>query len=675
MKFKATNRGFSLIEVMVALLVLALGILGISKLQGTLIRNSSDANQRVVATSIAQEKIDDLRSFANVESGVTWNEAADASNLTANELAYVHIDDDTGGAPVGTRDLLADKTITRGNAQYILSWEAQDYVFNSALSAASLATPTVTGDLKLVNVNVAWNDELGDQQTVSLSTVVEARNPALIALSGATKEGGDPPVAEYTPEEAPDVINVEVDTGGNKFRQTSKPLPEAISQGQNANTVVSFEVVTYSTYNGPIANLDFVADTIEEYVTVDCSCQFSASNSVSRTAAHVRWNPETDTRYDYPGDLVSKQTATPTGNVNAVDELCTTCCRDHHDVNDATKPVFVPGTSGGNHVHYKENGTVASQANGDTYVESCRMKKIDGIYRVFQDWKLYDLTVIERGELADGGALQTPYSGYVEDFVLDFLIDPDTAVKPSARSPVPLTVGAGTQLQSRGVFIDQVYSDTGSVNPSDYTDYVDSAANTDRVDKIPFAEVNLSLLSNWSSNNTSKVTVTNEAVATIPDPDNNYYGAYSRGFIFALSETDPDPIVTSQMRTDNDGLTQVTNRPSPGTVTDSVDIDISPGLGPITISGSYAITYPLGRTGSPSISITGGGSCILTGNPGNTYTCSVTAPWSGSIQIVIDLTSGQKATRCYGESTTYFGSSVSSNTTHNFASFSCDPIS
>lgn len=672
MKFKINNRGFSLIEVMVALLVLALGILGISKLQGTLIRNSSDANQRAVATSIAQEKIDDLRSFANVDSGVAWSEATDASNLSANELAYAHIDDNAGGAPLGTVDLLANQTITRGNAQYTLNWDVEDYVFNSAMTAASLAAPTVTGDMKLVNVNVAWSDELGDPQSVTLSTIIDARNPALIALSGASKEGGDPPVAEYTPEEAPDVINVEVDTGGNKFRQTSKPLPDAISQGQNANTVVTFEVVTYSTYNGPIADLDFVADTIEEYVTVDCKCQFSASNSVSRTAAHVRWNPDTNSRYDYPGDLVSKQTATPTGNVNAVDELCTTCCRDHHDVNDATKPVYVPGTTGGNHLHYQEDGSVASQANGDTYIESCRMKRIDGIYRVFQDWNLYDLTVIERGELADGGALQSPYSNYIEDFVLDFIIDPDTAVKPSARSPVSLTEGAGAQLQSRGVFIDNVYDDTGSVNPTDFTNYVSSAANADRVDKIPFAEVNLTLLSDWSSSDTSKVTVTNEAVATIPDSAVDYYGLYSRGFILALDEADPDPLVTSVMRRDNDGLTQQTNRPSPGVQTDGVDIDISAGAGPITLTFSFdGITYPSAREGTPELNITGGGVC----NPeeaSDAFTCFVTAPWTGTAQITVEVTSGPQAGRCTGQSTVYSASSLSSDTTHNFGIIDCN---
>ena len=60
MKRITKSHGFSLIEVMIALLVLAVGILGISKLQGTLIRNTSDANQRTVAVSVAQQKIDDL---------------------------------------------------------------------------------------------------------------------------------------------------------------------------------------------------------------------------------------------------------------------------------------------------------------------------------------------------------------------------------------------------------------------------------------------------------------------------------------------------------------------------------------------------------------------------------------------------------------------------------------
>lgn len=672
MNTRFNSRGFSLIEVMVALLVLALGILGISKLQSTLIRTSSDANQRAVAVSIAQEKIDDLKSFANVNSGDNWNIAADnqSSDLSVNELAFVHIQDDEGGAPEGTVSLLA-QTITRGNAAYTLSWDVEDYEFvPGAMTAASLASADIY--YKDVTVTVNWLDERNQQQNISLSTIIDARNPGLIALSAAGKEGGPPPVAEYIPEEAPDVINVQVDTGGNKFRQTSKPLPDAISQGQDANTVVSFEVVTYSTYSGPITGLNFVADTIEEFVTVDCKCEFSASNSVSRTAAHVQWNPETDSRFDYPGDLVSKQTATPIDNVNEVNDLCTTCCRDHHDVDDPTKPAYVPGTSGGNHAHFQEDGTVASQADGDTYIESCRMKRIDGIYRVFQDWNLYDLTVIERGQLADGAALQTPYSDYVQDFVLDFLIDPDTAVKPSARSPVTLTEGAGAQLQSRGIFIDNVYNETGSVNPADYVSYVSSDTNTDRVDKIPFAEVNLTLLSNWSSSNTDKVTVTSEPVATIPDSAVNYYGLYSRGFIVALDEVDPDPTVTAEMRIDNDGLTQLTSRPSPGSQTDSVDIDISPGLGPITLTFSFdGINYPTTREGTPELIITGGGVC----NPveaTNSFNCFVTSPWTGTTQISVAVTNGPQNARCTGLSEVYSGSALTVDTTHNFGIIECD---
>ncbi len=672
MNKRSNSRGFSLIEVMVALLVLALGILGISKLQGTLIRSSSDANQRAIAVSIAQEKIDDLKSFSKINSSDGWAVSGQSSNLTANNLAFTHIDDNVGGAPVGTEGLLANQAISRGNAIFNLTWDVEDYEFDTgAMTAASSASSTI--DFKEVTIDVSWVDEVSSQQSISLSTIIDSRNPALTSLSGKSKQGGEPPVSEYLPEEAPDVIDVSVDTGGNKFRQTSKPLPDAISQGQNANTVVSFEVVTYSKYNGPIAGLDFVADTIEEYVTVDCKCQFSASNSVSRSAAHVRWNPETENRFDYPGDLVSKQTATPTGNVNEVDELCTTCCRDHHDVNDATKPVYVPGTTGGNHPHYTEDDTVASQSSGDTYVESCRMKRIDGIYRVFQDWNLYDLTVIERGQLSDTGALQGPYSNYVKDFVLDFIVDPDTAVKPSERSPVPLTVGAGAQLQSRGVFIDNVYDDTGSVNPSDYTTYVNSDTNTDRVDKIPFAEVNLSLLSNWSSSDTNKVSVTNEPVATIPDTSTDYYGLYSRGFIVAQDATDPDPTVTSVMRRDNDGLTQLTSRPSPGSQTDSVDIDISEGEGPITLTFTFDdITYPGTRESTPELSISGGATCNWDENI-DTFTCFVTAPWTGTAQITVEVTSGPQSDRCTGESSTYSPPApLEMDTKHNFGVIDCN---
>lgn len=55
MKTPASSRGFTLIEVMVALVVFSLGVLGLVGLQGGAVRFSSDARQRADATFLADQ--------------------------------------------------------------------------------------------------------------------------------------------------------------------------------------------------------------------------------------------------------------------------------------------------------------------------------------------------------------------------------------------------------------------------------------------------------------------------------------------------------------------------------------------------------------------------------------------------------------------------------------------
>jgi hypothetical protein len=180
-------------------------------------------------------------------------------------------------------------------------------------------------------------------------------------------------------------------------------------------------------------------------------------------------------------------------------------------------------------------------------------------------------------------------------------------------------------------------------NPASYVAYVADGGNVDRLEKVPFAEVNLTLLSDWiSASPLTFVSVASEPVATIADPVNNYYGTYRRGWIHALQETAGVEITTT-MRTNNDGLTQLETTPLVAAADDVITVEVGPPGPAIGISGTYAITYPLGNTSaSTTIHLTpaGSGSCSLPGAPGNTYICSVNSPWSGSIQIKTAVTTG-----------------------------------
>ena len=58
---KRNSSGFTLIEVLIGILIFAVGMMALAKLQGNLARNSGDANARTVATNIAEEIIEERK--------------------------------------------------------------------------------------------------------------------------------------------------------------------------------------------------------------------------------------------------------------------------------------------------------------------------------------------------------------------------------------------------------------------------------------------------------------------------------------------------------------------------------------------------------------------------------------------------------------------------------------
>jgi type IV pilus modification protein PilV len=57
--------GFSLLEVLIAIIVLGVGLLGIAKIQGTTMLNSAESRMQTHAVNLAQEKIAEFRHYAN----------------------------------------------------------------------------------------------------------------------------------------------------------------------------------------------------------------------------------------------------------------------------------------------------------------------------------------------------------------------------------------------------------------------------------------------------------------------------------------------------------------------------------------------------------------------------------------------------------------------------------
>jgi len=671
MKKITKDRGFSLIEVMVALLVLALGILGISKLQGTLIRNSSDANQRSVATSLAQMKIDDLRSFILMsEVDYTGDSVDDAwqAGLTPEQQSFAYIATNQGGAADSSPDSVDDFNrnelingdITFQNYEFNLSWIVEDYYYTDddadpATPQVASTTPSGDIDFKTVAVTVTWDDVTDTQQQIVLSTTIDAYSPALTALADNSSVGGTSLQASYTPEAAPDVIDISV--GNSKLRQTTKPLPDAVKTGADANTLVTFEVVTY--YPNPLDSTEFFADRREEFQTVDCRCELSATAGSSYPPGHIVWDQDDLDRYDTVGDPITKVTATQTGNANAVDSTCNVCCRDHHDA-DASPIKYVTGTVSGDHNHYMSNGSVAGV--GDEYIESCRYKRIDGVMRVFQDWNFLDLTVMNRNNLVTGDPLQNEYTAYVTQLIKDKIEVTSAAAKPPLRTPINTSVGTIQQLESRLVYIDNVYNESGSLSTA-YSTYVTDSGNVERLERVPFADINMTLLSAWSAPSSATVSVRNDAVATVSDPDNNYYGTYSRGLITAhAAAASPGVDITASMNKSNDGITQISVNPSPlGNVVDTVQIIVAATATNITVKGDMTLTAPGGAKVTMNTS-----ECSFDSGSSGPFTCSY--PYGSNVDISISVL---KVNNCSGSST-FSQNNVTTDISTGVIAVACD---
>lgn len=142
---KNIARGFSLIEVLVAIVVLGAGLLGLAKLQGITLLNSAESRMYTHGLNLAQEKIETLRSYANTS---------------------VHSND--------YPDEPVSETFDGANASFTRTWTISD---------------CLTAECKIIKVDVTWTGVDGNGQTITLSSQIATLEPArsgMVVASVAT---------------------------------------------------------------------------------------------------------------------------------------------------------------------------------------------------------------------------------------------------------------------------------------------------------------------------------------------------------------------------------------------------------------------------------------------------------------------------------------------------------
>ena len=143
--FSRRQAGFSLLEVLIAILILGFGLLGFALLQTMNVRFVQSANYRTQATNLAYDLLDQMRSNRDPAGWYT------GATFAANSVS----------ASSCTRVLGADQ----GVASNITRWQCQ--VVQSLGEGASATVLNANGR---VTVGIAWGDQRWDPQNPNART-------------------------------------------------------------------------------------------------------------------------------------------------------------------------------------------------------------------------------------------------------------------------------------------------------------------------------------------------------------------------------------------------------------------------------------------------------------------------------------------------------------------------
>jgi prepilin-type N-terminal cleavage/methylation domain-containing protein len=518
MSMNKNNYGFSLVEVMVALLIVSAGVVGVVSLQSNILKSEKSGDLRQIAMGLGNAKLDDLHSFIGIEDKM-------------GQFDYNEIADNTGGALAAGNIQAAISTKAGDVHSFNRQWVVTDQYYvdtdgdgskDTWVNAASADAPSplpATASQKLVSVVVAWTDIDGATKQIniqgSLAPVAFSRSFQAI---NETDNAKSQPKVNYISGAAPDVISYEL--GNGEKVETSKPQPDIRNNGEN--TVVKFETVRYIRNDEGNDKLEQ-----EDFVTLNCACTLAGQGQGKTPAMSLLRGGALTTEL---GNYVNKMTGVPANNKQ--EPLCTSCCRDHHDTQDmVANEIQFREESGSPHKHYKANTnntfTLAS-SSGDQYNEICRFKRVDGLFEIYPDWELLDIIEFSDQYLLEGAQLDN-YVDYSESLVIARIKGTSAPAKPVDRDRV---VGpGGYQYVARGVYM-------GRLQSAHKAAVIEKIMAGDQTWKAitPFYDINLTLLGNWSTTNPQVADVTQEAIQPIFDPANNYYGTYSRGRLEAKED-------------------------------------------------------------------------------------------------------------------------------------------
>jgi len=591
------SAGFSMIDVLVAIVVLATALLALAALQGALTRNNADARARSQVVAFSEGLIDQLRSGGYDAIASATITPSNASGATAQQkLAY------NAQQAAGISGLTTTITST---AYYGTTAGTGGTFSDTAPADLTSQTPRY----KQVNVTTAWTDATGQARTLSLDTAVSplttSSDNSLDSQSLSISGSSTPVVREYNPGATAGVIPIAI--GSTEQTAATNPKPELLALNGNNSAVVgtSYNVLTYN--NADVDNLSIIQQRVDTLV-VSCSCKFGGPVTADDNTdfAGVVTQPYRPTYWDgthYVDPTATSSATSPTGiDTDATQSpYCDICCRDHNDASTDTVKFDPWDTSVTQYKHYRydsPSNAFLEVASGDTnaYLNACRLIRVGGSYAVATDLNNYFFAMLatsspsssattakspvpdttDTTDFGTGGAT-AKYQAFVLDYLQSNISNLESHTIPSV-STVAATYG-GTSfnlnipssisiaysasptdyryLHARGIYIDYLEPSAVTAVSNAITNCTTTPTSDCFLPLLPFTTINLTEIAGWSAatgsancaNPASAVSVNNQPIV---DEDFNS----SRGVVTARScaASGETSVVTASIGNSNAGI-------------------------------------------------------------------------------------------------------------------------
>lgn len=550
--------GFSLIEVMIAVVVLSFGLLALAALQASLFRAGAESKARTNATAIAQEVVEDAKTFAFLAPPSATYPVADTyaglatANLGTQEIsgAIYHICRQVwryrSAIGANTFDGL-DATAAEKTTSPATSSGGSVSMAGCTTTAGSVETPGGgVSEFKEVRVTVAWMGADAQLKSVALTDAIAAIAPAdaLQIVKGPLDALRGPEFWIEPPnKDNPSVVPIAI--GEDQSAASTNPVPRRFSKVDSNTAATVFSILKFT---GSATGPEVLLNSENETANVTCRCSTGSGDLYKSSPTNPAFQPTVwngkQLAYMEPQPLPS---GTKIGlfedkgtSAKDIEVMCDTCCRDHHESNsrnprpDPHRVISASEENGTEHYLFSDLNTPISTG---IYSEACQLQLVAGRYRITVDPKQSFLVSVPLNDLKTGYE-PANFGNRYSDLVVQYLQESVSALpagylSPTAQfppfiesryackgtgdlscdpgysdilDPAPnyLAKGMSKQVVSFGLYVDYINADTKkayecAASPSTNTGRdCDGLRDRNPLETLPFYAINVANLGVWT---------------------------------------------------------------------------------------------------------------------------------------------------------------------------------